>query len=390
MSMQILLISLVFILFSFYGGISLFGFLYGKRLWYQKDKNYLPKVSLVIATFNEEKIINEKIQNLIQLDYPKEKLEIVFVDASTDATWEMIEAFKENSSLKIIALKETERKGLASALNAGYSAATGEIVVKTDCDILTDKNAIRELVGHFFTPAIGAVSGAIRVSNPSDIEVGYRSIFQKMRIAESNLDSTYMFNTFFAFRKCLIEPIDEKSVADDAELALKIRKKGFKTIYTPTAIAYEASPTSIKDRIKQKSRRAQGHIRLIYQNLGIMFNPKYGKLGLFIFPANFFMIILSPWLFALTLLLGLIYTYSSFGLIPLLLALTLIALTSIGYVKATPKIVAGFLDAQLALLVGFLTLIAKGPDFKWTKEKRSKTTHTHDRQEISKPQLGAE
>lgn len=371
--------SIVIILFLslvlFYSGYYLFGHFYGKNLWYKNDYNYQHKVSLVISTYNEEDMIKTKIENTVDLDYPEDKLEIIFVDSSTDKTREIIRTFKESSHLNIILVEEKNRKGLASALNTGYALASGQIVIKTDCDMLLDKYSIREIVKYFSEPDIGAVSGVARVLNQSKIEIGYRSIFERLRVAEANLDSTYLFNPFSAFRKDLIEPIDKRSVADDAELALKIRKKGYKTIYSPTAIAYEVSPTSIKDRLKQKSRRAQGHIRLILQNLRIMFNPKYGEFGLIILPANFFMMILSPWLLLFTLFLGFVYMYSVFGSLSLLFILIFLSLTSIAYVKATPKIVAGFLDAQLSLIVGFLKLITKGPDFKWTKDKRSKITY---------------
>ena len=375
MIVETLFLALLFILFAFYVGYYLFGFRYGKNVHYVKSEVYLPKVSMVVATFNEEEIVRKKIENIISLNYPKENLEIIFVDSSTDTTRQIIREFKEKSDLNIILFEEGERKGLASALNTGYALASGEIVIKSDCDLLLDENSVKEIVKHFSDPGIGAVSGAIRVLNQSNIEIGYRTIFERLRLAEANLDSTYLFNPFCAFRKKLIQPIDRKSVADDAELALKIRQSGYRTIYSPTAVTYEVSPTSIKERIKLKSRRAQGHIRLIFQNLKMLLNPKYGKFGLIIFPANFFMIILSPWLILFTLITGFIYLYSLLGLllssITILIFLTLITIV---YLKAKPKTVAGFLDSQLNLLIGFVKLIVKGPEFKWAKDKRHNFT----------------
>jgi cellulose synthase/poly-beta-1,6-N-acetylglucosamine synthase-like glycosyltransferase len=357
-------------LLIFYGGYYLFGFIYGKRIRYRSDNSCLPTVSLVIATYNEKESIEQKIQNTIDLDYPKDRTEIIFVDSSTDGTLETIKSFKKRSSSKVLIIEEKIRRGLASALNMGYSAASGEIVIKTDCDILLEKSSVREIV-KYFSPDIGAVSGAVVISNKSNVEKGYRSIFEKLRAAEANLDSTYLYNPFCAFRKNLIEPVDAKSVADDAELALKIRKKGYRTVYSPSAIAYEISPISIRDRINQKSRRAEGHIRLILQNLNLFFNPKLGKFGLIIFPANFFMMILSPWLIVVTLILGelsLGVTLGSFYALLFLIGLTV--LISLIYVKSTPKVIAGFIDAQLNLIIGFLKLATQGPSYMWTKEKR--------------------
>lgn len=371
MIVQTLFMAFLSILFTFYIAYYLFGLRYGKNVQSVKSEAYLPKVSLVIATFNEEEIVKKKIENTVDLNYPKEKLEIVFVDSSTDRTREILNELKRKSDLNIILFKEEERKGLASALNTGYALASGEIVIKADCDLFLDKNSVKEIVKHFSDPSIGAVSGAIRVLNQSSVEMGYRTIFERLRLAEANLDSTYLFNPFSAFRKKLIQPIDRKSVADDAELALKIRQSGYRTIYSPTAVAYEVSPTSIKERIKQKSRRAQGHIRLIFQNLEMLLNRKYGKFGLIVFPANFFMMILSPWLILLTLLTGFIYLYSLFGaFLSSVVALSFITLIAVIYFKSRPKIVAGFLDSQLNLLIGFVKLIIRGPDFKWRKSNR--------------------
>jgi cellulose synthase/poly-beta-1,6-N-acetylglucosamine synthase-like glycosyltransferase len=371
MIVETLFVGFLSILFVFYIGYYLFGFRCGKNVHSVKSEAYLPNVSIVIATFNEEEIVKKKIENTMNLNYPKEKLETIFVDSSTDGTRGIIREFKSKSDLDIILFEEDGRKGLASALNAGYALASGEIVIKADCDLFLDKNSVKEIVKHFSDPSIGAVSGAIRVLNQSSVEMGYRTIFERLRLAEANLDSTYLFNPFSAFRKKLIQPIDSKSVADDAELALRIRQSGYRTIYSPKAVAYEVSPTSFKERIKQKSRRAQGHIRLISQNLTMLLNRKYGKFGLIVFPANFFMIILSPWLILFTLVTGFIYLYSLLGLLLSSVgAFVFLGLIAFIYFKSRPKIVAGFLDSQLNLLFGFVKLVIKGPDFKWRKGNR--------------------
>jgi cellulose synthase/poly-beta-1,6-N-acetylglucosamine synthase-like glycosyltransferase len=359
------------LLIAFYGVYYLFGALYGKKITYNGKGVHLPKVSLVVATYNEESTIGRKIRDIEDLDYPADLLEVVFVDSSTDKTLHAIKDFKQRSAIKVLILEEEVRKGLATALNLGYSAATGEIVIKTDCDMMLESKSVREIVKYFSSSSIGAVSGAVMISNRCDVEKGYRSIFEKLRAAESNLDSTYLFNPFCAFRKDLIEPVDARSVADDAELALKIRKKGYRTVYSPEAIAYESSPVSLRERIKQKSRRAQGHIRLIFQNMSLLLNPKYGKFGLVIFPANFFMMILSPWLILLTAILGLLLVGAFLGfLYAVICCVLIVCMTVFAYVTSKPKVLAGFIDAQLNLVVGLFKLVFAGPDFMWYKDHR--------------------
>jgi len=367
---ELLIIVPLSVLVAFYSGYCLFGLRYGRNIRYGSSEACMPRVSLVIATYNEEDIIGKKIENILEIDYPKDKLELVFVDSSTDNTLQIIKSFKEKSDLNVQILEEKVRKGLASALNLGYRSAKGDVVIKTDCDMVLEKNSIREIVKYFSDPQVGAVTGRVIISNECNVEIGYRNIFERLRIAEANLDSTYLFNPFCAFRRDLIEPIDSRSVADDAELALKIRKKGYKTVYSPNAIAYETSPTSLRGRISQKSRRAQGHIRLIFQNLSVLFNPKYGKFGLVIFPANFFMMILSPWLILCTAILGLLSIGALFGsLFMVLCSILVVIVTVLIYITTKPMIVAGFLDAQFNLIIGLLKLIVKGPEFMWLKER---------------------
>jgi len=368
----IITILVMVLLAVFYGGYYIFGHFYGSKITYDPNyAQYVPKVSLVIASYNEKDNIHKKIQNIELIDYPDDKLEVVVVDSSTDGTRDIIKKWMAKSNIKIRLVEENSRLGLATALNTGYALADGEVVIKTDADMALDKYSIHEIVKYFVDLKIGAVSGAVKISNKSELECGYRSLFEKFRAAESNLDSTYLFNPFSAFRKSLIVPINLKSVADDAELALKIRLQGYRTVYSPTAITYENSPASFKSRLNQKSRRAQGHICLILQNLKVLFNPKYGKFGLMVFPANVFMMLLSPWILlsliplsflSLIPICGIIYAFIfTFLIVSIILSICL---------TATPKALASFLDAQINLIVGFFQLILKGPDFKWTKTTR--------------------
>jgi len=348
----------------FYCGYSLFALVYGKNVKYKRGTDYTPEVTLVVPTRNEEKTIQQKIDNILETEYPKDMIEVIFVDSSNDGTKEIINSFKKNSSMKVALIEEKECRGLASALNIGYAAANGDIIIKSDCDMQLDKDFVKNIVTYFSDPQVGAVTGAIEVANKSDIEKGYRTLFHKLRLAEANFDSTYVFNAF-AFRRTLLERINEKSVADDAELALKIRKRGYKTLFAPDAIIYESSPLSIKDRIEQKSRRAQGHILLACQNLSVLFNPKYGRFGIVIFPANFLMMLVLPWLMLSEIVLICIWLLTLLGYAALPVILVIILGISFVYLKSKPRLLAGFIDSQINLIVGTLQLIRKGPKFSW-------------------------
>lgn len=357
-------------LISFYFIYLIFVLIYSRNVRYNKNKIYIPFVSLVTPTYNEEDIIVEKIRNTVSINYPFEKMELIFVDSSNDGTRKKINEFKDNNKYNIVLLEENERKGLANALNLAYGCAHGEIVIKTDCDTFLERDSIKEIVSYFGNSRIGAVNGKLSIIKGSDTEKGYIDLIERIKLAESNFDSSYFFTSFSAFRKKLIMPIDSKSVADDGELALKIRKTGFKTIFVPDAIYYDEYPTDIKERLRQKSRRAEGHIKLICQNLDVLFNSKYGKFGMFIFPSNFFMMIISPWLILFLAVMGSFLLYKIFALIGIILVFFTLIIIIIIYIKSTPKSIAGFLEAQLSLVIGALNLVFKGPDFMWEKTKR--------------------
>lgn len=358
------------VLCLFYFFYFVFAGVYGRSIRYTTNNEYLPTVSLVVPTYNEESIIEKKIIDIKNLEYPAEKLEVIFVDSSNDGTRQKINQFKENSSNNVILLEENARKGLANALNLAYSAAHGEIVIKTDCDMFLERQSVKKIVSYFYNPKIGAVNGKLSTLNRSSVEEGYIGLIERLKIAESNLDSSYIFAPFSAYRKNLIEPINAKSVADDGELALKIRKKGYITVFASDAIFYEASPIDIKERIMQKSRRAQGHIRLIFQNLDILLNPKYSWFGTIIYPSNFFMMIVSPWLILILTILGFPLIYNLFNIAGVLLIFLILALLTLIYLTSTPKGLAGFIETQICLIIGTLNLILSGPDFMWTKNDK--------------------
>ncbi|MFB6114202.1 MAG: glycosyltransferase, partial [Halodesulfurarchaeum sp.] len=137
-----------------------------------------PSVSIVLPTYNEEAIIEQKLQGLFELDYPMEKVEIVVVDSSDDSTREIIrEFFTERDHPSFILLEEDERRGLAPALNDAYDAASNEMVVKTDCDSVVANDALRQAAANLADSDIAAVTGTnAEVLGGSDVESGYRGI----------------------------------------------------------------------------------------------------------------------------------------------------------------------------------------------------------------------
>jgi len=252
------------------------------------------KVSIVIPTYNEEKTIITKLENTLELKYPKKELEIVIVDCSDDETPKLIEGYfrDHGGDVELVFDHEDERKGLPYGLNKGYSIATGDIIVKTDCDAMLDEDALKFALSSFEDERIGCVTGRAHPIG-SVSEKSYRDLNTRIQLLESRIDSTIIAHgPFTAFRKKLFQKIDDDSLADDSELSLKIRKQGYRSILNPRVVFYEK--TSEEGRGEQKTRRASGLVRLLWRNKTLFLNPKYGLYGLVIFPFNFSAIVILP------------------------------------------------------------------------------------------------
>jgi cellulose synthase/poly-beta-1,6-N-acetylglucosamine synthase-like glycosyltransferase len=254
-------------------------------------------VSIILPTYNEERIIENKLEDILALDYPMEKVEVVVVDSSDDSTPELIEEFfdgLEEPSLTLI--REEERRGLAIALNEAYATTKNEMVVKTDCDSKVAPDALREAAANLADPDVKAVTGRnVEVLGGSEVEEGYRDIQARIQTLESHIDSTLIFHgPFSAFKRDALVPIDEDSIADDTELALKIRKNGGRVVFDPAVKYMEASHSAFRKRRKQKDRRAMGLIRLLWRQREML--GGYGRYGRVVLPFNWWFMIVSPWL----------------------------------------------------------------------------------------------
>ncbi|MFX0134444.1 MAG: glycosyltransferase [Candidatus Hodarchaeota archaeon] len=277
---------------------------------------YIPNVSVIIPTHNEEFIISKKINNVLNTNYPKDKLEIIFVDDSDDSTSVIIQEYSQKYPF-INLIKFTERKGYSPSMIVGCKEAKHDIIILSDAGSFHDEQTIYNLVRHFKNPKIGAVtSNNIIINNNEEIgkiESLYLKFYNLLRIAETNIDSTFYFKgEASAVRKSLINDLEKCDATFDTATALFIRKKGYKTIYDPKAKFYEYAPKTHSERIKQKTIRAASLIKILFQFKDMIFNSKYGKFGLIILPINFTMLIVIPILLLTGFLSLIILTYFDF------------------------------------------------------------------------------
>jgi len=268
-----------------------------------KNYSYQPFVSIIVPAYNEGKAIKKRIKNLFELDYPKDNYEVIVVDSgSTDSTAEIVEdKIKEHEKNKpnLRLIKEEERKGKASAINFGKRYAKGDIILVTDANSIFDKKVLKEMMPNFEKTEVGAVCGRYVVPNPDNALTSSESFYSDLeyilRMGESALDSACLFHgEINAWRKDITEA-DTNCLSEDLDMAIKIRRKGYKIEYEPDAIVYEPSSTTLEDQIKQKKRRAIGTIQCIFKHLDYFLLPR-DLYTLLIFPSHKILTMLSPFI----------------------------------------------------------------------------------------------
>jgi len=327
-----------------------------------------PTVSLVLPTYNESRIVEAKLDDLLALDYPMEKVELVVVDSSSDDTREIIRNyFTKLEAPDLTLIEEDERRGLAPALNEAYEAAEREMVVKTDCDSKLPPDVLLEAAANLADPEVDAVTGRnVEVLGGSEVESGYRGVQSHIQQLESHLDSTLIFHgPFSAFENDALLPIDPKSLADDTELALKIRRQGGRVVFDPSVTYKEASHSEFVKRRTQKDRRAMGLIRLLVQHRDAL--GKYRKYGKVVLPFNWWFMIASPWLLTVTLVIGTVGAIIQFGGFGLALPVGVGLFTYLGQRDLLGPVQAlySLFDTQVSLLRASVELLRGKGDGTW-------------------------
>lgn len=223
-------------------------------------ENITPLISLIIAAYNEEDSIREKIENTISLNYPTEKKEIIVVsDGSTDNTNEIINSFEEQQNFHSIILEKNQ--GKTNAVNSAMEVAKGEIIVFTDANVILEDNALIHLVNNFADEEVGCVCGQLSYINDEEsgtAETGglywrYEEFIKKM---ESKTGSTMGADgSIFAIRKELFRKL-EPFLIDDFSTSMNALFQGYRIVFDPEAKAYERHTTEIKDEIKRRRRIA--------------------------------------------------------------------------------------------------------------------------------------
>jgi cellulose synthase/poly-beta-1,6-N-acetylglucosamine synthase-like glycosyltransferase len=232
----------------------------------------LPMVSLIVAAYNEEKVIEEKVRNALALDYPREKLEIwVASDGSTDRTNEVLARF-EGEGIRVNYVEP--RGGKTRALNLTVPRTSGEILVFSDANAMYRPDALRKLVRHFANPAVGAVSGDVRLLN-EDVSFGqseglYYRYERWIQLQESRLGSIIgVDGAMYALRRELFVPPSNNIILDDFVISMTAAGKGFRVLYDPEAVATESATPDAAQEFRRKIRISAGAAQAAVQGEGL-------------------------------------------------------------------------------------------------------------------------
>jgi cellulose synthase/poly-beta-1,6-N-acetylglucosamine synthase-like glycosyltransferase len=240
-----------------------------------------PRVTMLVAAYNEARVIEEKIANCLALKYPADRLRVVIAsDGSSDATNRLVAACPD-PRIQLIAY--TERRGKIGTLNATIPALEDEIIVMSDANTMYAPDAVQKLVRHFADRRIGCVCGELVLESPTQGAPGGGSgegLYWKYETLLKRMESRLGFllgatGGIFAMRKSLFRPLPPTTIVEDFVTAMKILEGGHRVCYEPEARATECTAPTMRDEMKRKSRIGAGGFQAIGMTAA-MLNPLRG------------------------------------------------------------------------------------------------------------------
>lgn len=256
---------------------------------------FTPPISVLIAAYNEEKVIRDTLRAVGNTLYPGE-IEIVVVDdGSTDATAAVVAAMAvQDPRIRLI---RQANAGKAMALRSGLKALRSALVVCLDADTQFTPQTIGHLIQPFADPTVGAVSGRARVGNPKTLIARFQSLeytcgFNLDRRAFHQLNCiTVVPGAVSALRLSAVMAaggISTETLAEDTDLTLALHKCGYRIHYAPRAIAWTEAPETVRAFAKQRFRWAFGTLQCLWKHRELLFHPRFKALGWFSLPSAWF------------------------------------------------------------------------------------------------------
>ena len=239
------------------------------------DEAELPEVTFMICAYNEQDVVDMKMENTLQLDYPHDKLHIMWVtDGSTDQTNERLARYAD-----VEVVLSPERRGKTAALNHGISMVHSEITMMTDANPIVNREAVREIVRCFQDPRVACVAGEKRVMARHEGQAAAEGegLYWKYESALKRMDSELYSamgaaGELNAIRTRFYKPMPETALLDDFVMSMRMVDQGYKIAYTSDAYAMEYGSADLTEESKRKRRIAAGGLQSVWW-LRQMMNP---------------------------------------------------------------------------------------------------------------------
>ena len=270
-----------------------------RRQWPDYPDEKLPFVSVVLAAYNEEKVIARTLDTLRESDYPQSRFEVVAVnDGSKDRTLEILYEYAlRYPQLRVV---NQENSGKSSAVNNGINHADprSTVIVSMDADTLFRSDTIRMLARHFVgnrhgKKRVGAVAGHVKVGNRRNLITAWQSLeyisgICVTRMAEQTLGAVGIVpGACSAWDRRALERIGgfcEDTLAEDADATLELQKLGYAVVNENAAICDTEAPETVVALAKQRKRWTFGNVQVLWKHKSMFFRPKYGALGMLTMP----------------------------------------------------------------------------------------------------------
>lgn len=227
-----------------------------------------PDVAAIMVVRNEEAVIARKIENLLALDYPAEKLGIVVIsDGSTDGTAAILQEYANNPQVQMVIM--TSSRGKAAGLNDAMKLAKREIVLFTDARQMIESSALRRLMENFADAEVGCVSGELLLGDPQTGEAGkgmglYWRIEKKIRELESASGSVVgATGAIYCVRRALLESLPEGTILDDVLLPMQVVREKFRVVFDSQARAWDSPNLGQSREFARKVRTLSGNYQLL-------------------------------------------------------------------------------------------------------------------------------
>ena len=225
-----------------------------------------PSVTFIIVAYNESRVMRRKLENVLSLDYPTDRMEIlVGSDASDDGTDEIVRHYADRG---VRLVRAETRRGKAHLLNELAALAKGEILVLSDSRQVWESEAVRRLVAPFADPKIGCVSGGLLMGGGGNAAGEGTSFYRRYEHAirrdhgefRTMLGAT---GAIYAIRRCLYEPVPQDTILDDFVIPMNCVLKGYRVYYEPQAIAWEDCPSAAIQEFSRKVRTLAGNYQAL-------------------------------------------------------------------------------------------------------------------------------